>query len=71
MRSPVGTPAAFAVATALSGWLLHWGVGTVIAFGVLLHVVSLVVGIVLAGLALGLTAAAGTASAGPRKLGVK
>lgn len=33
--------------------------------------VTKVVGIVLAGLALGLTAAAGTASAGPRKLGAK
>jgi hypothetical protein len=38
---------AFAIATAVSGWLLQWGVGTVIAFGVLLHVVSLVVGLVL------------------------
>jgi MFS family permease len=36
---------AFALATALSGWLLHWGVGVVIAVGVLMHVVSLVIGI--------------------------
>jgi hypothetical protein len=36
---------AFALATALSGWLLHWGVGVVIAGGVLMHVVSLVIGI--------------------------
>ena len=36
---------AFALATAASGWLLHWGIGAVISFGVLLHLVSLIVGI--------------------------
>ena len=38
---------AFALATASCGWLLHWGVDAVIAFGVLLHLVSLAAGIVL------------------------
>lgn len=38
---------AFAIATATCGWLLAWGVGAVIAFGVALHVVSLVLGIAL------------------------
>ena len=38
---------AFAIATAMCGWLLHVGVGAVIAFGVALHVVSLVLGLVL------------------------
>ena len=38
---------AFAIATAACGWLLHWGVGAVIAFGVGLHVVAVIVGIVL------------------------
>ena len=38
---------AFALATAMCGWLLGWGVGAVIAFGVGLHVASLVLGIVL------------------------
>jgi MFS family permease len=36
---------AFAVATATCGWLLGWGTGVVIAFGVLLHLVSLVAGV--------------------------
>ena len=38
---------AFAAATAMCGWLLHWGVGAVIAFGVALHVVSLIIGVAL------------------------
>lgn len=38
---------AFAIATATCGWLLGWGVGAVIAFGVALHVASLALGIVL------------------------
>ena len=38
---------AFAIATAICGWLLGWGVGAVIAFGVGLHVVSLLLGIAL------------------------
>ena len=38
---------AFAVATAICGWLLGWGVGAVIAFGVGLHILSLVLGVVL------------------------
>jgi MFS family permease len=38
---------AFAVATATCGWLLGWGVGAVIAFGVGLHAVSLIMGIAL------------------------
>ncbi len=36
---------AFAAATATCGWLLHWGVGAVIAFGVGLHALSLVLGL--------------------------
>lgn len=36
---------AFALATATCGWLLHWGVGAAIAFGVALHLVSLIGGI--------------------------
>lgn len=38
---------AFALATAVCGWLLGWGVGAVIAFGVGLHIVSLILGVVL------------------------
>lgn len=38
---------AFALATALCGWLLHWGVPAVIAFGVGLHVLSLIIGLAL------------------------
>lgn len=38
---------AFALATAASGWLLGWGVGAAIAFGVALHALSLLLGIVL------------------------
>jgi MFS family permease len=38
---------AFAVATATCGWLLQWGVLAVIAFGVALHVASLVIGLAL------------------------
>ena len=38
---------AFAVGTALFGWLLHWGLGAVIAAGVALHVLSLVLGVLL------------------------
>jgi hypothetical protein len=38
---------AFALATAACGWLLHWNVEAVIAFGVLLHLVSLAAGIAL------------------------
>ena len=38
---------AFAIATAACGWLLHVGVLAVITFGVALHVLSLLVGIVL------------------------
>ncbi len=38
---------AFAVATATSGWLLHWGLGAVIALGVCLHLASLVLGLAL------------------------
>jgi hypothetical protein len=38
---------AFAIATATCGWLLGVGIGAVIAFGVLLHVVSLVLGLAL------------------------
>lgn len=38
---------AFAIATATCGWLLGWGVGAVIAFGVGLHVASLLLGVVL------------------------
>jgi hypothetical protein len=38
---------AFAIATATCGWLLGWGVGAVIAFGVGLHVASLLLGIAL------------------------
>jgi hypothetical protein len=38
---------AFAVATAVCGWLLGVGIGAVIAFGVALHVVSLLLGLVL------------------------
>lgn len=36
---------AFAVATAVCGWLLHTGVWSVIAFGAALHVVAVVVGL--------------------------
>jgi MFS family permease len=36
---------AFALATATCGWLLGWGVGAVIAFGVALHVASLLLGV--------------------------
>jgi predicted MFS family arabinose efflux permease len=36
---------AFALGTALFGWLLHWGLPAVIVVGVALHAVSLVVGI--------------------------
>lgn len=38
---------AFAIATALCGWLLGLGIGAVIAFGVVLHVASLVLGLAL------------------------
>lgn len=38
---------AFALATAVCGWLLGWGVGAVIAFGVGLHIASLILGVVL------------------------
>jgi MFS family permease len=38
---------AFALSTAACGWLLGWGVGAVIAFGVALHVVSLLLGLAL------------------------
>lgn len=38
---------AFAIATATCGWLLGWGVEAVIAFGVGLHLVSLLLGIAL------------------------
>jgi MFS family permease len=38
---------AFAIATAICGWLLTWGVSAVIAFGVALHLVALVVGLLL------------------------
>lgn len=38
---------AFALATAACGWLLGWGVGAVIAFGVGLHIASLILGVVL------------------------
>jgi len=38
---------AFAVATAVCGWLLGIGIAAVIAFGVLLHVVALVLGLAL------------------------
>ena len=37
----------FAVASALSGWLLHFGYEFAIALGVLLHVVSVIIGVVL------------------------
>jgi MFS family permease len=37
----------FAVASALSGWLLHFGYEFAIALGVLLHVVSVIFGVVL------------------------
>lgn len=35
----------FAIVTALSGWLLHWGVGAVIAFGVALHLIAVAAGV--------------------------
>lgn len=35
----------FAIVTALSGWLLHWGVAAVVVFGVLLHLIAVVAGI--------------------------
>jgi MFS family permease len=38
---------AFALSTAACGWLLGWGVAAVIAFGVALHVVSLLLGLAL------------------------
>lgn len=38
---------AFALATVASGWLLGIGIGAVIAFGVLLHILSLVLGLAL------------------------
>ena len=36
---------AFALATATCGWLLGWGIPAVIAFGVALHLLSLVIGL--------------------------
>ncbi len=36
----------FAIVTALSGWLLHWGVAAVVVFGVALHLVAVVAGVV-------------------------
>lgn len=38
---------AFALATAACGWLVQWGVLAIIAFGVTLHVISLILGLAL------------------------
>lgn len=35
----------FAVVTALSGWILHWGVAAVVVFGVVLHLIAVLVGL--------------------------
>lgn len=35
----------FAIVTALSGWLLGWGVAWVVGFGMLVHIVALIVGV--------------------------
>ena len=58
---------AFAIATATCGWLLGWGVGAVIAFGVALHLASLLLGIALgpAAAATGALGAPGADAAAP------
>lgn len=35
----------FAIVTALSGWLLHWGVAAVVIFGVALHIIAVAAGL--------------------------
>ena len=36
----------FAIVTALSGWLLHFGIAAVVAFGVALHVIAVAAGVI-------------------------